>query len=146
MKHCKVCARVLPLSEFPIRSYQTLKPCAYCKPCQRQYSRTHYAQHAHQHNHRRYANQKRYRRRNRQRLWEYLRGKSCVDCGNRDPIVLEFDHVRGDKIANLSEMVSNGFPWRHVAAELEKCDIRCANCHRRRTAYQLKWFRAAAGA
>lgn len=146
MKYCNFCKSVLPLSEFPIRSYQTLKPSAYCKPCQREYSRSHYLQHRVKHNERRYVNQKRYRQRNRERLSEYLIGKACVDCGIADAVVLEFDHVRGRKVGNLSEMVCNGHPWKRVLAELAKCDVRCANCHRRRTAHQLKWFRAGLGA
>lgn len=141
-----MCARVLPLSDFAVRSQQTLKPCSYCRECQRIYSRNHYSENGHKHNARRYVNQKRYRARNRERLGDYLVDKCCVDYGISDSVVLEFDHVRGRKLGNLSEMVSNGFPWVRVEAELAKCEIRFANCHRRRTAQQLKWFRVVDGA
>ncbi len=33
-------------------------------------------------------------------------------------------------------------PWPCVAEEVALCDVRCANCHRRRTAQQLGWWSA----
>ena len=65
----------------------------------------------------------------------YLRDHPCVDCGEADIIVLEFDH-RDRKAKRFS--VSDGI-WnksaslRSIKAEIAKCDVRCANCHRRKT-------------
>lgn len=145
MRVCIHCKEFLPRLEFPLRSRMTGARHNRCKECQRRYSRAHYAMHGHKHNARRYQNQKRSRVETRRRFAEYLVGKACIDCGICDTIVLEFDHVRGQKVANLSEMVSNGWPWTQVEDELAKCEIRCANCHRRKTAHQLKWFRALGG-
>jgi hypothetical protein len=54
----------------------------------------------------------------------------CVDCGEKDPLVLTFDHVRGTKKGTV-------FSYRNsptmLKAELAKCDVRCANCHLRQT-------------
>ena len=69
---------------------------------------------------------------NRARLAAFKAEHPCVDCGESDPIVLEFDHLR-DKKWNVSEMISGAFPWTTVELELEKCVVRCANCHRRKT-------------
>lgn len=66
----------------------------------------------------------------KQFLLDYLQTHPCVDCGEKDPIVLEFDHVRGEKILNVTAMATA--PREKVLAEIAKCDIRCANCHRRR--------------
>ena len=137
---------MLPLSEFPVKSRETQKPGAYCKPCQREYCRAHYRANGREHNARRYHNQKSYREANRKRFWVYLSDKSCVDCGEDDARVLEFDHVRGSKAGNISEMVSNGVSWQRIEIELEKCDVRCANCHRRKTARDFKWFKGNFGA
>ncbi|MEO8263129.1 MAG: hypothetical protein ABI566_11230 [Pseudolysinimonas sp.] len=52
----------------------------------------------------------------------------CVDCGNQDIRVLEFDHVRGAKVANVARMVLDASLDR-VIAEIEKCEVRCRNCH-----------------
>jgi hypothetical protein len=57
----------------------------------------------------------------------------CVDCGESDPLVLEFDH-REDKRAQIVDLMRNHAQWSDVLKEIEKCDVRCANCHRRRTA------------
>ena len=78
--------------------------------------------------------------RRRHFVWEYLKGKACVDCGEADPIVLQFDHVSGIKILAIAEMVNRGWSIKRIAAELKKCVVRCANCHTRRTAIQRGWF------
>jgi hypothetical protein len=38
---------------------------------------------------------------------------------------------------SVSQMISDGLPLGRIVAEMEKCDIRCANCHRRKTYAQL---------
>ena len=48
--------------------------------------------------------------------------------------MLDFDHVRGDKVKELSVLVSQGVSVRKLDAEIAKCVVVCANCHRRRTA------------
>ena len=53
-------------------------------------------------------------------------------------MVLELDHVSGEKSSAITNMVRGGaYRWDTIAAEIEKCVVRCANCHRRRTAVQL---------
>jgi len=62
-------------------------------------------------------------------IWKLDRG--CIDCGyNTDPAALEFDHVRGEKRAPVSIMIRRHHPQALILEELEKCDVRCANCHR----------------
>jgi hypothetical protein len=82
--------------------------------------------------------------RNSRLVLERLAIAACIDCGIADTLVLQFDH-RGEKIHNIGWFVSSGSPARRVAEELEKCDVRCANCHRRRTAKARGWFRARYG-
>jgi hypothetical protein len=65
------------------------------------------------------------------RLLEYFKTHPCTDCGDVDPVVLEFDHLR-DKLMNVSWLV-RGWRWDAVEAEIAKCEVVCANCHRRRT-------------
>jgi hypothetical protein len=65
-------------------------------------------------------------------VMEYLASHPCVDCGEPDIIVLEFDHVRGEKTGNVSQlMISHSLA--KVMQEIAKCEVRCANCHRRQT-------------
>ena len=82
----------------------------------------------------------RVRERNRIRLFEYLLVHPCVDCGESDPIVLDFDHVRGDKKFCVSAGVEKS--WETVEKEIAKCEIRCSNCHRRKTAKEKGWYRS----
>jgi hypothetical protein len=74
-------------------------------------------------------------------VWGYLIEHPCVDCSERDPLVLEFDHVRGIKRMAIANMIREGYGLRMVKLEIAKCEVRCANCHRRRTASQLGWHR-----
>lgn len=64
----------------------------------------------------------------------YLQQNGCIDCGEKNPICLDFDHVTGTKSYNISEMVSNSFSLKKIFQEIEKCVVRCSNCHRKRTA------------
>lgn len=59
----------------------------------------------------------------------------CADCGRNWPAVaMDFDHVRGVKIGNIASMVSSGYKIDLIKAEVAKCDVVCACCHRIRTA------------
>jgi hypothetical protein len=80
-----------------------------------------------------------YKTRNAQHLWDYLLTHPCVDCGEVDPVVLEFDHVRGEKVAALSDMAKRQFSLAKLDAEIAKCEVRCANCHKRKTAREQGW-------
>jgi hypothetical protein len=63
---------------------------------------------------------------------DYLATHPCVDCGEADPVVLEFDHVRGKKVLEISKM-KRWVSRSRLEEEINKCDVRCANCHRRVT-------------
>jgi hypothetical protein len=78
----------------------------------------------------------------RQRFYDYLKTCSCIDCENNNPIVLDFDHINPeDKKHEVSKMLHDGYSWENILLEINKCDVRCANCHRIRTAEQQSWYR-----
>ena len=62
----------------------------------------------------------------------YLKDNPCVDCGEADPVILEFDHVR-DKDFNISDAARKGVSMKKLKDEIAKCEVRCANCHRKKT-------------
>lgn len=64
---------------------------------------------------------------------DHLRIHPCVDCGEDDPVVLEFDHVRGEKLFEISRADNNCVSIATLRREIVKCEVRCANCHRRKT-------------
>jgi hypothetical protein len=70
---------------------------------------------------------------NRKLLCEYLSTHPCVDCGCDDVRVLEFDHVRGLKTDEVTRILSTRASWSTIEAEIAKCEVRCANCHRLKT-------------
>jgi 5-methylcytosine-specific restriction endonuclease McrA len=79
------------------------------------------------------------RRRNREFIRAYLGEHSCVDCGEDDIVVLQFDHQR-DKVAHVSTLMRCS-SLAAVKAEVAKCEVACANCHTRRTAATYSWWR-----
>jgi 5-methylcytosine-specific restriction endonuclease McrA len=99
---------------------------------QRAASRRHYEKHRDQV----IAKAKEYSKAARNRIRAYitahLKDNPCVDCGEADPIILEFDHVVG-KDFNISDAVRKGVGMKKLKDEIAKCEVRCSNCHRRKT-------------
>lgn len=73
----------------------------------------------------------------------YLRNNPCVDCGEDDIVVLEFDHrdPAAKEFAIGYAIRSHSFGLKRIIKEIGKCDVRCANCHRRKTAMERGFFR-----
>ena len=83
---------------------------------------------------------KRYRQTAKEYVWDYLSKHPCVRCSETNPIVLEFHH-RGDKDIEVSRLIGRGASLDTLIAEIAKCDVLCANCHRIVTAEEQNWFR-----
>ena len=145
MKFCPRCRLVLPIEAFG-PDHARGNGQSYCRVCIREYCRLHYNKNKERHNRRRRRNQARYVERNRSLAMGYLTNHPCVDCGESDPCVLDFDHVRDVKASNVSELIGQGWSWRKISIEIEKCEVRCANCHRRKTAVQSGWWQTRYGA
>lgn len=64
---------------------------------------------------------------------EFKMRMGCIDCGYADhPVALDLDHRDPEmKIADVSALVSGKLEL--LLNELDKCDVRCACCHRIRT-------------
>lgn len=80
----------------------------------------------------------------RQFVLDYLSIHPCVDCGEEDPIVLEFDHIKGKKLERIANLCRRGLSLDRLKLEVAKCEVRCANCHRKRHAKENNYFRFAA--
>jgi len=112
-----------------------------CRPCQHEY-----------HNKKWYPKNKdkrvkavkdykwRKREENYRRVVKEYFVKGCVDCGENNVRVLEFDHVRGRKrkvgkrgLEGVSYMIRHGYKWNTIKREIDKCEVRCRNCHKERT-------------
>ena len=54
----------------------------------------------------------------------------CIDCGFKNhPSALDFDHVKGKKKFTLVAGNLN-YSIKTIMKEMQKCVVRCANCHR----------------
>lgn len=130
---CRACGESKPWTEFPRRGTNTDRLQTWCKACFSAYKAK-----RHQKNHERevariHRNQRARIVENRAQVDAYLATHACVDCGEGDIRLLEFDHVRGEKLGDVSTMVNTGRSWRMIETEIAKCEVRCANCHRRVT-------------
>jgi hypothetical protein len=136
VKRCCTCKQIKPLADFNRLKRAKDGRQHSCRECNAAY---HYA------NWDRHMARIRKRKKdrladNRQRILRYLSDHPCVDCGEPDLIVLEFDHLR-DKRHNISHLVGTGYEWAYILEEIERCDVVCANCHRRRTARRARTYR-----
>ena len=130
-KRCTRCGTSKPASHFSRRraSKDGLQPC--CKAGQASMDRRLYRSSPQRRDSIRAANERR-RVRQTQRLHDLKAARGCADCGETDPVVLEFDHVDpSTKVGDIAAMAAGS--WAAVIAEVRKCEVVCANCHRRRT-------------
>ncbi len=134
---CGHCALDRPDDWFRLRDRRTGRIDTICVDCRRGYGRAYYDRDPVRFNARRRARMATYRARNREYVESYLRAHPCVDCGIAEIVVLEFDHVRGSKVNNISCLVRDGARMEKLQEEIAKCVVRCANCHRRRTNQEI---------
>ena len=140
MLRCRVCFEEKPEDSFSYKNKALALRHTQCKDCNKAYCAEHYRRNAKQYKERAVVNAASRREDLHRRLFAYLAAHPCVDCGEADPLALELDHRDGaEKLHNLSRMWYNGYSWKKIEAEIAKCDVRCANCHRRRTARQQNW-------
>ncbi len=104
-----------------------------CKYCQSINSKKHYNQNKQSYFERTRTREVLTTEDNRKKLIEYFSCHPCVDCGQTDIRVLDFDHVRGKKSNDISKMMAIGCSWSTIENEIAKCEVRCANCHRIKT-------------
>lgn len=136
-KRCPRCSKTKDVNEFHWRNKSKDKRQGWCKSCAIAARVDHYQTH-------RAETLLVVRQRQmvlRKQLWQLRVGQSCQDCGETDPVVLDFDHVQGTKRWNVSSMVNSGYSWESILGEVKKCEVVCANCHRRRTAKRAGWTR-----
>ena len=139
MLTCFMCGQTKPEAEFAFADMAKGTRQSYCRKCQAAYRRAHYLANRDVYIRREVARIEGYRIENRPLLLAYLLAHPCVDCGEPDPVKLDFDHRDPSmKKGNIAAMAARK-PWRLVLREIEKCDVRCANCHMRRTARQQSW-------
>lgn len=141
-KKCSICKAVLPATNEYFGFRKSAKDGFYssCKSCSRNTGKDYNKRKGHIRNERKKPYVAAYRKATRTFLLAYLHRHGCIDCGEKDPIVLDFDHVRGTKQYNVSMMSGSGYSLGKIMEEISKCEVRCSNCHRKRTAVQLERY------
>ena len=140
----RVCARChseKSIEAFPIKDKARGTRRSYCVPCGSEYGKEHYRRNKPYYLAKNVAARVAQRRSNRDVAYQYLSTHPCVDCGESDPVVLDFDHVDpATKLWSVGTMLSRQASPA-IEREIAKCVIRCANCHRMRTAQQIGSYR-----
>ena len=140
LKRCVTCHQERPLSDFNRRRAAHDGLQSRCRSCSKEW----YLANRDAHMAKVGLRNARVRLANQALLGAYLLEHPCVDCGETDVRCLEFDHEDpAEKVMEVTRMVAHRYAWTLVLAEIAKCSIRCANCHRRRTAgMQGSWRQA----
>ncbi len=142
IKTCSKCKDPKLISAFTIDKSRKDGHKGICKKCDNERHKLYYKSHRKECLARSYKD-KRNRRVDRQtRIAKYLLSHPCVGCGEKDIIVLDFDHRNPkDKTNAVSKLADLGYSWKIIEKEIAKCDVKCANCHKKRTANQQNWLR-----
>lgn len=63
---------------------------------------------------------------------KYRETLSCSACGENHPATLDFHHKdKSSKDFAINILVHNGYSLSRIKKEMEKCQVVCANCHRK---------------
>jgi len=140
MKVCNHCKEEKDYSDFNKNKNRPDGLQARCRECQRSYDKKYWEKVTNASKEGKLIGIKLRRIQARQYIYDYLKLNPCIDCGETNPIVLEFDHkdsiVKSFNISNATHRSIES-----IQNEIDKCDIRCANCHRLRTAKQFNWYK-----
>lgn len=115
---------------------------ARCRDCNALSSRKYYGKNKDKEKKRTTSRRKSKQNEARAYLLDYLQSHPCIDCGEANILTLEFDHIDSStKIDNVSNMVIQGRLLKDIKCEVNKCEVRCANCHKIKTAQQQTWYK-----
>ncbi len=137
--NCTKCGP-LPISQFykhATRGYQTQ-----CKICRAEYNKGHYRRNSRIYKTRAALRNRDQKAKLHKKLLEYLREHPCTACGETDPVVLDFHHRdRRTKKFSIGRILGYGLSWEAILREIGKCEVLCANDHRRQHAKERNTYR-----
>jgi hypothetical protein len=118
MKLCTTCKQPKANSEFNKHQKRKDGLQTVCKACNRERAKRYYEENKSRHKGVCRALQKKYLAERQAQIVTYLKEHPCVSCGEKDPVVLDFDHTKGNKKHNVSSMVKLGFSWGNILLEI----------------------------
>lgn len=139
MRTCTKCKVEQPLENFGSKNKAKGQRNSWCRSCMADYQRSHYLENKAMYKARSAQRGRRLASERARLLIDFFAEHPCVDCGERDPVVLEFDHVR-DKTFDIGQAIGAA-SWVRIVREMQKCEVVCGNCHARRTARRANTIR-----
>lgn len=137
-KRCPRCAETKVAAAFNKNRKKKDGLSSYCTACSRAYTREHHAKNRAYYSRKATKRVKELRLEARQLIHE-KKSVPCTDCGLKHPYWrMQFDHVRGTKLFNVSRGVDGWISFRLLLEEIEKCEVVCANCHADRTHFRAQ--------
>jgi len=141
-KKCSICQQEFKLTDF---NKNKGTPSGYnrvCRNCSNKRSKQYYDENPDKHKKNVAKRNKKVRIEFSTKVLRYLKTNPCIDCGETRFATLQFDH-RDDvfKFDNVSTMIGRQSNWNKIKKEIDKCDVRCANCHSIRTSKQQSWYK-----
>ena len=142
MKQCFKCKKTQTLDSFKWRNKAKGIKFSYCNNCMIKYRHLHYLMNKNYYLNKARLRNKRIRKERATFILDYLSKHPCVDCGNDNPAVLEFDHKnKENKNFNIGNVLYWG-SFERIQKEIDKCEVRCANCHKIKTSRKRNWQKA----
>lgn len=134
---CSSCGESKDEDQFSWKNKASGRRSRSCKACHKVYCAKHYRDNPGPYIDRAKAARPALREAARNHIIAYLLDHPCVDCGECDIEVLEFDHV--ERVGPSARRVWGYNTIASIDREIAKCEVRCANCHTRRTRKQMGW-------
>ena len=122
MKNCYLCKENKPKMEFNKNSSKKDGLQSMCRSCNKIKAKRYYAENRIHHRSVCTRLKKKRIAENQEVLFELFCRSCCVDCGNTNPLVLEFDHI-ADKESSISKLLANGCSWQRILREIKKCQM-----------------------
>jgi hypothetical protein len=138
-KTCTKCKKPRPLHFFAVKT--TGRQDSWCRPCYATEARRRRKQPSELSQKAQQISERARRAKAAAYTLSFLKTHPCIACGEADPVVLDFDHIRGVKRYGVFYMVSHQWGLKSIQEEIDKCQVLCANCHRRKTAQQQNWYK-----
>lgn len=141
MKKCSICKKTKSILDFNKNKSRKDGIQSSCRPCDQNRAKTRYYQVPGEKDKAR-DRARQYRYNALQYVYDFLLANGCMVCKERDPVVLDFDHLNPkEKFKNVSTLVSEGYSLQTIKKEIDKCQILCSNCHRRKNAKEYGWYK-----
>lgn len=138
-KVCSICKQQKSITEFHKKKTGLTHRC---KSCEKKYQEEYYIKNRQKRIATAAGNSKKRLQELRNYVVEYLKKNPCVDCKEGNILTLQFDHL-SDKHFDISGKLCSARPigMERLKKEIDKCVVRCANCHQIKTANSSGWWK-----